>query len=47
LFRRKDYNFRVSVHDPIMPEDYAQYQTPEELGKFLKSETYKMKKWQR
>jgi len=46
VFRRKNYNFRVSVHDPIMPEQYAQYKTPEELGKFLKSETYKMKKWQ-
>ena len=46
VFRRKDYNFRVSVHDPIMPEDYAQYTTPEELGIFLKNETYKMKKWQ-
>ena len=46
MFRRKSYNFRVSVHDPIMPEEYAQYTTPEELGKFLKAETYKMKKWQ-
>ena len=46
VFRRKNYNFRVSVHDPIMPEEYAQYSTPEELGKFLKAETYKMKKWQ-
>ena len=47
MFRRKSYDFRVSVHDPIMPEEYAQYKTPEELGVFLKSETYKMKKWQR
>ena len=46
VFRRKNYNFRVSVHDPIMPEEYAQYTTPEELGQFLKTETYKMKKWQ-
>ena len=46
VFRRKNYDFRVSVHDPIMPEDYAQYATPEELGVFLKNETYKMKKWQ-
>ena len=46
MFRRKNYNFRVSVHDPIMPEDYAKYKTPEELGVFLKNETYKMKKWQ-
>ena len=46
MFRRKSYNFRVSVHDPIMPEEYAQYTTPEELGVFLKGETYKMKKWQ-
>ena len=46
MFRRKSYDFRVSVHDPIMPEQYAQYKTPEELGVFLKNETYKMKKWQ-
>ena len=46
VFRRKNYDFRVSVHDPIMPEQYAQFKTPEELGVFLKNETYKMKKWQ-
>lgn len=45
VFRRKGDTFRVSVGDPIMPADYAQYESPEELGKFLKDSTYSMKKW--
>ena len=32
--------------DIITPETLAQYSTPEQLGAFLKQETYKMKKWQ-
>ena len=46
VFNKKGYNFRVSVGDIITPETLAQYSTPEELGAFLKQETYKMKKWQ-
>ncbi len=46
VFNKKGYNFRVSVGDIIKPETLAQYSTPEELGAFLKQETYKMKKWQ-
>lgn len=45
VFRRHDETFRISVGQPIMPEVQAQYKTPEELGVFLKGETYKMKKW--
>ena len=46
VFNKKGYNFRVSVGDIITPETLAQYSTPEQLGTFLKQETYKMKKWQ-
>ena len=46
VFNKKGYNFRVSIGDIITPETLAQYSTPEELGAFLKQETYKMKKWQ-
>ncbi len=46
VFNKKGYNFRVSVGDIITPETLAQYSTPEQLGAFLKQETYKMKKWQ-
>lgn len=46
VFNKKGYNFRVSVGEIITPETLAQYTTPEELGAFLKQQTYKMKKWQ-
>lgn len=46
VFNKKGYDFRVSVGDIITPETMAQYSTPEELGAFLKQETYKLKKWQ-
>ena len=46
VFRRKSYNFNVSVGQPIMPEEQAQYTTPEELALFLKQQTYKLKLWQ-
>lgn len=46
VFNKKGYHFRVSVGDIITPETLAQYSTPEQLGTFLKQETYKMKKWQ-
>lgn len=46
VFNKKGYNFRVSIGNIITPETLAQYSTPEELGAFLKQETYKMKKWQ-
>ena len=46
VFNKKGYNFRVSIGDIISPEEQAKYSTPEELGTFLKQQTYKMKKWQ-
>lgn len=46
VFNKKDYEFRVSVGDIITPEELAKYETPEELGVFLKQQTYKLKKWQ-
>ena len=45
VFRRKNPVFRISVGDPIQPDVLSQYGTPEELGAFLKQETYKMKQW--
>ena len=47
VFNKKGYDFRVSVGDIITPETMAQYSTPEELGTFLKQQTYKLKKWQK
>ena len=44
VFNKKGYDFRVSVGDIITPETMAQYSTTEELGAFLKQETYKLKK---
>ncbi len=46
VFRRKSYNFKVSVGQPILPEEQAKYATPEELGRFLKQQTYSLKSWQ-
>ena len=46
VFNKKGYEFRVSVGDIITPEELAKYETPEELGVFLKQQTYKLKKWQ-
>lgn len=46
VFRRSDYNFKVSIGKPILPEEQAQYKTPEELGAFLKQQTYKLKSCQ-
>ena len=45
VFRRKGDTFRVSIGDPIMPDVYGTYDTPESLGVFLKDKTYSMKKW--
>ena len=46
VFRKGNNKFRVSVGNVISPEEMAQYSTPEELGVFLKEQTYKLKKWQ-
>lgn len=46
VFRRSNYDFKISIGKPIMPEEYAQYTTPQELGQFLKEQTYSLKQWQ-
>jgi putative hemolysin len=47
VFNKTNRKFRVSVGDIISPEELAKYSTPEELGVFLKQQTYKLKKWQK
>lgn len=46
VFHKSNSKFRISVGDIISPEELAKYPTPEELGAYLKQQTYKMKKWQ-
>lgn len=46
VFRRRSYDFHVSMGDPIMPDKQAEFATPEELGKYLKEQTYSLKKCQ-
>ncbi len=43
ILRRRDQTLRISIGEAIQPEVLAQYKTPEELGAFLKQETYKLK----
>ena len=43
VFRRKSYKFRISIGDPIPPEKLAEFATPEELGVYLKAETYALR----
>ena len=45
VFRRKGDTFRISVGQPILPETLAQHPTADELGTFLKQQTYAMKQW--
>ena len=45
VFRRKGDTFRISVGHPILPETLAQHPTADELGTFLKQQTYAMKQW--
>ncbi len=47
VFRRHDQSIRVSIGDPIGPEELAAYPTPEALGEFLKQRTYSMRKWKK
>ncbi|MDD7343848.1 MAG: lysophospholipid acyltransferase family protein [Bacteroidales bacterium] len=47
VFRRHDQSMRVSIGDPITPEEMAAYPTPEALGEFLKQRTYSMRKWKK
>ncbi len=45
VFRRKGDSFRISIGEPVMPEEQAQCETPDELAKLLKGYTYAMSKW--
>lgn len=45
VFRRKGDTFRISVGQPIQPDTIAQHGSIEELGTFLKGQTYAMKQW--
>lgn len=47
VFRRHDQTFRVSVGKPITPEEQAQCGSVDELGNFLRTRTYSMRKWQK
>lgn len=45
VFRGKNRTYRISVGDPITPEMQAQFATPEELGKYLRYQTYALRNW--
>lgn len=45
VFRGKNRTYRISVGDPITPETQAQFATPEELGKYLRNQTYALRNW--
>lgn len=45
VFRDKNRTYRISVGDPITPEMQAQFATPEELGKYLRNQTYALRNW--
>ena len=45
VFRRKGDTFRISVGQPILPETIAEHSTAEDLGVFLKQQTYAMRHW--
>lgn len=46
VFRGKDRIYRISVGDPISPEVQAQFATPDELGVYLRNQTYALRKWE-
>ena len=45
VFRGKNRTYRISVGDTITPEMQAQFATPEELGKYLRNQTYALRSW--
>ncbi|MBQ7691028.1 MAG: lysophospholipid acyltransferase family protein [Muribaculaceae bacterium] len=45
VFRRKGDTFRISVGQPVAPDEIAQHNTPEQLATFLKQRTYAMRQW--
>ena len=42
VWRKCHTTIRISVGDPIMPETIKQYKSTEELGNFLKEQTYRL-----
>lgn len=44
VFCRRGRKIRISVGEPIDPKTIAQFETPEELGKYLKAQTYALRK---
>ncbi len=44
VFKKSNKTLRIVIGETISPETLAQYKKPEELGVFLKQETYKLKK---
>ncbi len=42
LFAKRGKELHISVGNPIMPDVQAKFSTPEELGKYLREETYKL-----
>ncbi len=45
VFRGKNRTYRISMGNPITPEMQAQFATPEELGKYLRNQTYALRNW--
>ena len=43
LFASYNKTIRVTIGEPISPEKQNEYSTPEDLGRFLREETYKLK----
>ena len=42
LFSKKGKELHISVGTPIMPDEQAKFANPEELGKYLREQTYKL-----
>ena len=45
VFNKRNTTFRISVGDPITPEQLAQHPDLNDLGKFLKDSTYNLRHW--
>ncbi len=45
--QRRGSNMRISVGQPISPEEIAAHSSPEELGAFLKEKTYALRGWKK
>lgn len=43
LFHKRGSTVRVSIGEPIMPEEQAKFATPKELGAYLRKKTYELR----